>query len=77
MAKQKDELTRDKVKIYDLLTNIFLRIILTICSIVAFFIVLYYLISAQSTFEAVKFGLIEIFLGSTVFLVWRYYFKVK
>lgn len=77
MNRKKNELDERKVKIYDLLSNVFIRFIYAIASLVAFFIVLYFLLTAQNDFDLKKYGIIEAFLAATVFLVWKYYFKKK
>ena len=45
--------------------------------LIAFFVVLYYLINASSTFEVLKYGSIQVFLAGTVYLVFKFYFPAR
>lgn len=72
-----DNLTPEKVKVYDLLSVVIIRFLFALSSIVGFFIVLAFFLQAENNFELTKYGIIEGLLAATVFLVWRYYFPRK
>ncbi len=71
------ELDTKKVKVYDLLSVIIIRFLFAICSMIGFFVVLCFLLNAKNDFDLKKYGIIEGFFGTTVFLVWKFYFTNK
>jgi hypothetical protein len=75
--KEKKELDINKVKVYDLFSMVVIRFLFAISSIVAFFIVLSYLIKASTPFEASKFGVVDTFLGGVNVYVLNHYFGKK
>lgn len=75
--EQNQGLTPDKVKVYELLGNVIMKLLLVIATIVAFFIVLFYLINAKEGTEIAKYGVIDGVLGGVVVGVWRHYFPSK
>jgi hypothetical protein len=63
-----------KAKVYVILGNLIIKFLLSIAAIVAFFIVLYKYMDTKNSFDAIKYGAIEVLLGGSVFLAFRHYF---
>lgn len=73
----KKELDAAKVKVYDLFSMVIIRFLFALSSIIAFFIVLAYLIRAKGGAEITKFGVIETLLTSINIYVLNHYFGKK
>ena len=70
-------LTEKKIKVYRIAVDMLAKLLLTLALIVAFFIVLYFLINAQGATDIGKFGALEAVLASTFYLVVRHHFPTK
>ena len=67
-------LTREQAKAWDTLVNMLIKIIVAISVIVAFFIILYYVINPKSEGSAWRLTILEAILGGTMFVVVGHYF---
>lgn len=70
-------LDKDKVEIYQALHTMFWQSIFSICSIIAFFIVLPRYLNAKNAFDLTKYSAMEGFLVATVYLAFKYWFYRK
>lgn len=77
MENNKKELDASKVKVYDLFSMVIIRFLFALSSIIAFFIVLAFLITAKDGTEITKFGVIETLLTSINIYVLNHYFGKK
>ncbi len=71
------ELTKERVQVYEIIFTMFIKLLLVIAGLVAFFIVLYFLITANNNTERIIYGCFDTILGGTIFLVYRHYFPDK
>ena len=62
-------LDENKAKVYEIIFNMILKAFLCLAAVVAFFIVLFKLLDAKTTFDSWKYGLIETFLTCCIFSV--------
>lgn len=69
-------LDENKAKVYEIIFNMILKAFLCLAAVVAFFIVLFKLLDAKTTFDSWKYGLIETFLTCCIFLPFQHYFPV-
>lgn len=67
----------NKAKVYETIGNLIMKFMFSIAAIVAFFIVLGYLINAETQFDAIKFGAIETVLAGSVFLAFKHFFPTN
>lgn len=67
-------LTRDQAKTWDILVNIFIKLLVALACIVAFFIILYFIITADDNTAAWRLTILDGILGSTMFVVVGHYF---
>lgn len=70
-------LNEDKAKVYEIIGNLIMKLLFSIAAIVAFFMVLVRYLDTKTTFDAVKYGAIEVLLGSTVFIAFKHFFPSK
>jgi hypothetical protein len=66
-----------KAKVYELMANVIQKFLFSIAAIVAFFLVLSKYLNCSTTFDAFKYGAIEVLLGGTVFMAFKHYFPSK
>ncbi len=66
-----------RVKTYDALSKIIVRILFAISSITAFFIILAFLINAKTGFDVAKFGSLQALLAAVNVYVLKHYFGKK
>lgn len=76
-GKEKKELTKAKVQVYEIVFTMLIKLLLVVAGLVAFFIVLYYLLKTEDNTARVIYGCFEIILSGTIFLVYRHYFPDK
>lgn len=70
-------LDENKAKVYDIISNMIQKFLFSIAAIVAFFWVLSKYLNCDNTFDALKYGAIEVLLGGTVFVAFKHYFPKK
>lgn len=75
--KESKELTREKVQVYEIVFTMFIKLLLVLAGLVAFFIVLYFMLKMKTNEEKLIFGVFDIILGGTIFLVYKHYFPEK
>jgi hypothetical protein len=67
-------ITRDQAKSWDILLNIFIKLLVALSVIVAFFIILHFILNASDNQAAWRLTLLDGILGSTMFIVVSHYF---
>ncbi len=68
----------DKIKIYRFFFNLIIQAGLVICSQIAFFWILHYLLyNETSTERTIVLGILDAILQGTVFIVYKYFFNTK
>lgn len=75
--RENKELTKAKVQVYEIIFTMLIKFILVIAGLVAFFIVLYFLIKTDDNTTRIIYGCFDTILGGTIFLVYRHYFPDK
>ena len=71
------ELTKEKIQVYEIIFTMFIKLILVVAGLVAFFIVLFYLVKTDDKISKIVYGCFNTILGGTIFLVYRHYFPDK
>ena len=77
MNNSKDEITKDKVIIYEIIFSMIVKFILVIAGLIAFFIILAQIIYVQDNWTKVIYGVFDTMLGGTIYVVYRHYFPEK
>ncbi|MGB8194941.1 MAG: hypothetical protein WCF67_23600 [Chitinophagaceae bacterium] len=67
-------ITEDQLKVYEVLTNLALKVVVTICILIAFFIILRFVISAKTWEDRAVFAALDGILGGTMFVLVRHFF---
>ena len=75
--RENNELTKARVQVYEIIFTMAIKLILVIAGLVAFFIVLYFLIKTDDNTTRIIYGFFDTLLGGTIFLVYRHYFPDK
>ena len=70
----KNEITKEKMQVYEIAFAMFIKFLLVIAGLVAFFIVLVYLIKTENNVTKSIYGFFELLLGGSIFVVYRHYF---
>ena len=75
MAKyNKSNLTEEKVKVYEIIFGMFMKLILMLAGLAAFFTILYCIIKEEDTTNKTLYTVFDSLLGSKIYLVYRHYF---
>lgn len=74
---KKKEITKEKMEVYEIAFAMFIKFILVIAGLVAFFIVLAFLINTKDNEAKVIYGCLDLLLGGSIYLVYRHYFPDK
>jgi len=72
--KDANPLTKEKMEIYEIAFAMFMKFILIIAGLVAFFIVLYFIITEKDNTTKMVYGALDLLLGGSIYLVYRHYF---
>ena len=75
--RENNELTKARVQVYEIIFTMAIKLILVIAGLVAFFIVLYFLIKTDDNTTRIIYGFFDTLLGGPIFLVYRHYFPDK
>ncbi len=67
-------LTRDQAKVWDILLNMAIKLLVAISVIVAFFVILYHILKAKESEAAWRLTILDSILGGTMFVVVSHYF---
>ncbi|GAB3637261.1 hypothetical protein GCM10027422_28510 [Hymenobacter arcticus] len=67
-------LDKRKVQVYDDLNNVLWKFVFSLIVAIAFIVVLVMLLRADTVFDSVKLGAIELFLTGTVYVAFKHYF---
>lgn len=73
----KKGITKQKMLIYEIAFTMFIKFILVIAGLVAFFIILFQLINEKDNISKLIYGGFELLLGGSIFLVYKHYFPNK
>lgn len=76
-SNNKGELTKEKMLIYEIIFNMFIKLLLVVSGLIAFFVVLYFLITTDKTESKMIYGGINLLLTGTIYVVYRHYFPKK
>jgi hypothetical protein len=76
-TSKKKEITKEKMEVYEIAFAMFIKFILVIAGLVAFFIVLTLLINTTDNQTKVIYGCFDILLGGSIYVVYRHYFPDK
>jgi hypothetical protein len=74
---KKPELTKEKVQVYEIVFNMFIKFVLVVVGIVAFFIILKFVLTEENPFSKGIYGVLDVMLGGTFYLVYKHYFPKK
>lgn len=75
--KENKELTKEKAQVYEIIFAMFIKFILVVAGIVAFFIVLMHMINEPDNITKLGYAGFELVLGGTIYVVYKHYFPVK
>lgn len=76
-GKEKKELTKEKAQVYEIIFAMFIKLILVVAGIVAFFIILIHMINEPDNITKLGYAGFNLLLGGTIFVVYKHYFPVK
>ena len=65
---------KENIFVWEALSNMLIKIVLTIVSIIAYFIILYYIINSKSLEERLTFGALDSMLTFTYYKIVNHYF---
>jgi hypothetical protein len=66
-----------KAAVYKILADIFIKVLLSIAVVIAFFVVLVNLLNPKNNYTAISLGTVETILSWTLFRVFNFYFPGK
>ena len=75
--RENKELTKEKAQVYEIIFAMFIKFILVITGIIAFFIVLMNMINEPNNITKLGYAGFELLLGGTIFVVYKHYFPIK
>lgn len=70
----KKSITEEQVRVYEVLFNMAMKGLLVIAGLVAFFIVLYFVITDKDSTNKIIFGGLDLILGGSTYKVYHHYF---
>lgn len=73
----KNNLTPDKVKVYETIFRMFAQLVLIATAVIAFFIILNHLLNSEDVPSKIVLGILDAILAATVFKLYSYYFPTK
>lgn len=65
------------MQIYEMIFAMFMKFLLVITGIVAFFIILYQIITVDKELSKVIYGVLELMLAGTTYMLYKHYFPNK
>lgn len=65
------------MEVYEIAFAMFIKFILVVAGLVAFFIVLAFLINTNNNETKIIYGCLDLLLGGIIYLVYRHYFPDK
>lgn len=68
------ELSDDNIKVYQIIINMRLKILVTICILVGFFVVLIFVCCAKTWQDRSVFGVLDAILGYTMYPLTKHFF---
>ncbi len=71
------KLTKERMQIYEIGFAMIIKFILVVAGLIAFFIVLNYLIHEKDNTAKVIYGCFDTLLGGSIFVVYKHYFPNK
>lgn len=77
MSNNDGGITGDKLKVYECIFAMAMQFILIVACLIAFFVILYFIIHEPEVGSKLLYGFLEILLSGTVFVVYRHYFPSK
>jgi len=75
--EDRSPLTKEKMEVYEIAFAMVMKLILILAGLVAFFIVLYFIITEKDNTSKMVYGVLDLLLGGTIYLVYRHYFPDK
>jgi len=75
--KDESPLTKEKMEVYEIVFAMVMKFILIIAGLVAFFIVLYFIITEKDNISKTIYGFLDLILGGSIYLVYKHYFPDK
>ena len=74
---KKKEITKEKMEVYEIAFAMFIKFILVLAGLVAFFIVLVFFIISKDNGTKIIYGCLDTMLVGTIYVVYRHYFPDK
>jgi hypothetical protein len=75
--RENKDLTKEKAQVYEIIFAMFIKFILVVAGIIAFFIVLVHMINEQDNITKIGYAGFNLILGGTIYVVYKHYFPVK
>lgn len=76
-GSENKELTPERMQIYEIAFAMCIKFILVVAGLIAFFIVLYYLVNEKDNTSKMIYMGFNTILGGSIFIVYRHYFPNK
>lgn len=67
----------NKIKLYEAIVNMLWKSTFSLATLIAFFLVLYKLIHAETYLDAFKYTPTQLFLTKILYLAFKHYFPIK
>lgn len=77
MSADDNEVTDGKLKVYECVFAMFIKFILVIAGLVAFFWILSCILNEADIWQKLVLGFLEMLLTGTIFVVYKHYFPHK